>query len=1142
MTQSSSKLYQQMDQGPAVLLLGQKYLQIESGEDSFLSELLRKYSQNPPEHADYFQLFNTNAHNSVESALAWLQDRGERLSVPKWLTKVADYPWSAVYTSAIDTIWPRAFRNEWRTLQPLFEEKFNPTDPRNRSNLHCTFLFGSVGRIETTERPPLNRFELSSRRQVAIALARRLPEVLTPFGVLLVEGYAGDRDWLQPEDLFPILDQLTHNQVHLFSVTEDIERHSYIDELVRRGKIILHSESLASCLSRGETSGFIRLGVSPEDEEHGHRVTISEKAITVPISIWNQISKSAIVLDDTVLLPPPPLSEERRYVEFRNFLSDSSIRPMWDSYNREFAFHRVFEKELLRKVDDALSTGGTYKYPLILHGQTGTGKTVALGSLALSVRKRKQAPVLFIERKSQRPIGSDIDQFCKWSEDQGAQSVLIVWDGMVDLEIYNDLLQYLFSRGRKVVMVGSSYYQEKKSKAPNYVEAPSTLTPKELNDFRSYLSRFDPALNQVVRINENDRDSTFLVALYRLLPPTRSLIRSGVAREVGYAEEAIKQKVEHGVLKSDVSTLSFALLKANIISEKDLLRLDEPVEIAGENVTRLEKLIGLVMVPGRFGLRVPIELLLRALNRETIENFAELFKGVDVFRWYEDVMGNIFVGPRHALEAQLVSQSRLGGPHAEVEYAKHLLLEVRDRYEFSDDPDLQFAVELVRCLGPNSPVATYFAPYFREVSEALTQLRIERGVRHPRLMLQEASLLREYVVKNSKAGNPPSDAIECLNEAENVLREAFDLLTGRRTNKLQSYILVELASTLGSKVRHLIDYTNLNHSDALELYREIRDLVLQARAIDPEGYYPIDVFTWTTNALIEADVLDVDVRAEAIADLLYIFSLTTLEDFGEQQERFETRRYEVGRLLNKEDFTDAAFDTLLTRGSGAGFYLRAFDIIRDVPFSKELTIEQRELSSQGADYLESHWEHIEHDGRCLYLLLRLWWAKQTGRPIFYGERQSLPFDQSQWTFLRKLLATLINTGELYLTPSLKYLTGLTAFQLGDIEYAIETFKELERESEYTQGRRRIIRSYLASNPDGSPKIFSGTVSWVNEERTKGELYVQELRRNIRFFPREFNRPNIQKYDALDSFYIAFNFIGPIAEPLSQGKSRHGRAS
>ena len=57
--------------------------------------------------------------------------------------------------------------------------------------------------------------------------------------------------------------------------------------------------------------------------------------------------------------------------------------------------------------------------PIILHGQTGTGKTVALGSIAYRVRDEGKYPVLFIERKSQRLSNNDLEAFCKWAEDLG---------------------------------------------------------------------------------------------------------------------------------------------------------------------------------------------------------------------------------------------------------------------------------------------------------------------------------------------------------------------------------------------------------------------------------------------------------------------------------------------------------------------------------------------------------------------------------------------------------------------------------------------------------------------------------------------------------------------------------------------------
>jgi hypothetical protein len=64
------------------------------------------------------------------------------------------------------------------------KKKYRPRDPRNKSILHCTYLFGCVNRTDPGERPPLNKSEWRSRRQVAIALTRRLPELLTPRGVL----------------------------------------------------------------------------------------------------------------------------------------------------------------------------------------------------------------------------------------------------------------------------------------------------------------------------------------------------------------------------------------------------------------------------------------------------------------------------------------------------------------------------------------------------------------------------------------------------------------------------------------------------------------------------------------------------------------------------------------------------------------------------------------------------------------------------------------------------------------------------------------------------------------------------------------------------------------------------------------------
>ena len=118
------------------------------------------------------------------------------------------------------------------------------------------------------------------------------------------------------------------------------------------------------------------------------------------------------------------------------------------------------------------------------------------------------------------------------------------------------------------------------------------------------------------------------------------------------------------------------------------------------------------MVPGKYGIRIPLEILLRTLDKSYLEDFNKIFDGTDIFKCYEDTVGNILVGPRHPLEAKLLTQYRLGGSKYEIEFIKQLLLEVRDNDFGQDSYEMQFAVDLIRCVGPNGEDSSYYAPYF----------------------------------------------------------------------------------------------------------------------------------------------------------------------------------------------------------------------------------------------------------------------------------------------------------------------------------------------------------------------------------------------------------------------------------------------
>jgi len=1137
MTQLTRELSERLKSGPAFLLLGQNYLKLESGRDPFLSEILRKYGGTGD---DYDQILAGNASEASEAALTWMQGRCDLFPHPEWLETVASFPWSGVYTSAIDTICLKAFKTNWRRqLQPIYDsETLNPSDPRNRHCLHCTFLFGCVSQADKDQRPPLNEDELDVRDSVAYALASRLPELITPLGTLLIEGYAGDLDWFSPKKLTPVIEKLNQAQVHIFSANEAIKKNSRIAKRVQEGKVILHEENLAVYLLRLQEAGDLLLGEPSENDEYGHRITVENKSLNVTLDIWNRVSRSATILDDTILIEPPHIGENRLYSEFRAFLAESSNKPIWSGYARGFAFKRNFESNLQEIVTKRLKSNELQDEPVILCGQSGTGKSIALGHLAYSIRKEKKYPVLFIENRSKLPLPNDLDTFCKWAEDFGASAVLIIWDGMVEQEQYYELTKRLSSRGRKVVVVGSCYRKAAAQKN-NFVEAPAFLSnssPKregidEMTGFIDFVEKFAPSSSENLRKLSEKGGDRFLVALYRLLPPTKSQIRAGLAKEVQYAEQDSSKHSEQILISKN--TFATAFFKVGLITEDQLLSSEDLV-IDGEEVTLLQKLIRLVMVPGRLGINLPLEILMRAINTGAITDFVSLIKRLktDIVQWYEDELGNFEIGARHRIEAEVISRTLLGSAEAEVDCAKNILLSVREKGNFNGETEISFAVSLIRSMGPKGLDANYFAPYFPEIAKILGQLREEHSVQNPRLMLQEATLLTETVQRPQK-NLTEEERIELLNRAEEVLCIALEQVGFDKRNRgLRGRLLVEKASVLGTKFNILKG--KQNHEKSLSFLKQAQEAAFDALSLNSENYYPIDVLLWTSRDILLHESITPTIRAEIEANVFHVLTLSESEEYPpEQEERLQSRRQEIGELVGRNDISEEAFQALEAMGSSDGYYLRAYGLVKNIPFKSSLTDDNIQACKRAVDYLKEHWNKINQDSHSLYLLLKVWWLSKAKESLFSGERRTVSFNQKDWQYCLQIVEALMKTQEFYENLSLTYLKGLANFHLDRIQISLDIFKELENESS-SMGRRRILRSYLASNPDGSPRKFMGEVAWRREKpNERGALYVSQLqRKHIPFVPQLFGNPEILKGESLSEFHIAFNFLGPIADPIT----------
>jgi hypothetical protein len=1133
MTSENSDLVERLQKGPSFLMLGQSYLSL-TGRDTLLDETVRRYNPSAQREDGYFGILEGSLANAGDASFAWMDNQCRRLTVPDWLSTVSEFSWSGVYTSAIDSLLPSAFRKPWRSVQPIVDEQYVPSDPRNRSVLHLTYLFGSVNHTEESTRPPATRFEWSKRRQVAIALARRLPDLVTPIGTLVIEGYANRSDWFLPEDFLPILDAFSPGQVHLFNASEALRQNRDIAYLCKKESLILHSDSLAQLLLAASQEGTLALGPMAAEERSARRVRFAKNSFAVPQELWNQASRSAVIIDENALAMPMPLSEDARYRNFRAFLSGSEGRPDWGAYRRGFAFTRDFQRDLQGKINGRLAKHTLASEPIIVHGQTGTGKTVALAATALSVAEDGQNPVLFIERRSQKPNYSDIDRFCQWAEDEGAPVSLVIWDGMVRPEEYFEFLKRLTSRGRKVVLLGSTYQLSgADASSLNAVQAPAELSKKEQERFAEFLGSFHPSLRDAIARHSSLSDSTFLVALYRMLPPTRSAIRVGVTTEAGFAEEELLRKAAKMELTTPSSTLlEQQLRKAGLITSEPLFSEFKSV-IGTESVTEIQRLTGLVMVPGKFGIRVPLELLLRTLGKRDILRTVKVFEGIDIFRWSEDIQGNIEIGPRNALEAQLIVQSRMGGPQNEIQYANSLLLALKDSGGGSTEGrEITFGVDLVRAMGPQGDSGFYYSPFFKDLAQTLRMLRETRGVNNPRIMLQEANLLREWAMLKEKTSSGSVDIEPALAAAEGVVKQALDLLGATKNRHLKNSLFNELTATLAARARlHTTDPT-----EALHFFSEAQGALKQARRQDPDSYYPVDILAWFTKDMLKAGVLDDRAQTELLADALAAFQTAeSMELDIEQKVLLQSRRMDIAALLQWHEMEESAFRALEEAGSTAGFYLRALKLSGLPKSADNLNAANHEKIQKAMHFLQGNYAKVSQDARCLDLLFDLWWISNTGRKIFSSERVTVAFGSDLWSQCLAILEDIDRTGDSQRPLTVAFFRGLAHFHLNQLEAATQTFKELDRESERTMGRRRIVRSYIASTPEGQPRKFHGTVAWASSEGNRGAVHVEELRRSVDFIPRDFGRAEIEKGASLGEFHIAFNFVGPLADPVTMHK-------
>lgn len=1112
-TDSDLALINKLQYDPSILLLGQSYYKLDNSKNLPLDHITKKYLLE--DKNSFYSLFDIKGI-SDDAIRSWLQKMFENLSLPESIKICSEFPWSNVYTTAIDSNLEKLFKNDLRSVQPVFDTNYKIVDPRSRSMLHMTYLYGQIQFSDSIKGTPLKKLDKKARQILTDQLLHRLQrDIVTPKGILVIEGWDPVNDWLSSENLYGYLNTFAKQQVHIFSFTHSYMEDEYLSDLINKNIVIPHTEKLSQFISSSIENKLLNISELSSDND-GIYLFFGNKRVNVPETLVKSLKKVGLLISKKNFDVDKNLTDNELISYFRRFISFSPTIPDWRGYSHALAFKRDFIEEILKSVKNT-----NIDYPIIVHGQASSGKTIGLGQVVFELinDSENKSAVLFIERSYKRLDENSlaiIDEFGLWAEENGADRTIIIYDGMLSYESYYSLVNNLGSKGRKVVLIGSSYINDVPKKG--YINVDIELTPNEKSRFANYIEKFVPDLPALGIIIKNQANKNFLSVLYHFLPESKTTIKDLIWKEARFYLDSVKENFSFNNKEVTKNLILKDILLSLGFEENNTHNINSELTIGGENGEIATHFINMVMCIGKHGLSVPFELLIRALGDASMK--AEFFNSIsntDFIRWKDDHLGNITVGPRTTLEASIYTYT-LGGIGTEVSFIKKILGELRDSYQSTqEDKEVEFASQLLQILKRSgSP----FRKFMYEYALILGTLRKSRQAVHPRLMLQEASLLQESV-KDSIIVPEGVEHIDLLEDAENVIREALEI--ERINSPTYLFLKVELASILGSQAKKTRD-----KGEAKSLFNDARTEILGLQ-FSTNNYHALDVLLWTTRdqATITTDISELSqlkVKAEGF------LQFGADEGFAvEHQEDFLRRKQELGVVFKDFVLSDQAFDELKISGSKAGYFLRAKEFLKDVDIYVNTVFGSTDLQkiNNALQYLNDHFSEIKLDQSCLYLYLKLWWLSKNHHPIFFKEKNGLKFSTDEWMQLLSICSLLLEITEKYISPTITYLKAIAEFHIRSDNY-VQTFRGLSEESERTSvGSRRIKKFYLYSNPDGTPQKLTGIIESDLDFRNSSALItVPGINRKIKALYSDF-RYNYRNGDSVD-FYIAFNFIGPTA--------------
>lgn len=1069
------------------------------------------------------------------SLYTWVAERYARRSPSESMQLVADIPVSAVFTSSVDGNLSNIFSTNGRQAEQILIGYPAPAEIRSTRRPPVFHLFGRAGGGVADLDPPKSRAELSVRRSKhASSMLLNLTESATALGLILIDGYEPDKDWLRAEDLLSLLSSAPVGGVIWYGANPNFtndDDFDYFESLVSSNVIVRDQRALAEAYAIAQQSGHVPAEQHWDEPElitlaHGLDFVVTPRLRLATEAV-------ASIIDNSWTGFLPPFSESLNRVGFQSFHgANIGEKALVEGVRRGYAIKREFEGSIYAKVARALNRHHEQKDAIIIHGQSGVGKTIALGRLAVAARENERVAVLMVSVQ-RIPQPAEISPFL---EAMGKVSMvtLILIDANLPCHRYDELLHALKSSGHKVVIVGTSYRLD--STASHHIYAPAALSPEEQSSLTQLAG---PYVN---------KDSSFdigsdhaLARFYWSLPDSRNGIADGLSREIRVTETALRIKGEKQRPRQNLSSLGLALVKAGYSKATDSLFDDSYLEDDAEYSSPSAKVIDYVMAVSRLYKSVPINLLLRTVlscentnsDRIDLEIIRDLFEGQDIFRWSYGGRdeSELLISSRLQIEAVLVCNRRLGSASTEAQYILDLLSNAT-RAGSEDSEEAHFAVDVVYAMGADGPLGERYKDSYLEIARCLTYLRVKKGVYNARLMLQESTLRRAYV-KGLDFEIGLDEKTIILAEASKAINEAFEAIDANGPRKLyvakrtREYLYTERAATYG-----FIAIDSASKKDEVwTSYCAAREAVRVAIG-KAFSYQPLDIALWAPIGVLKkaTDLSDLQ-QAEIRADIRATLDLVDPTGLGKKEKiLYDKQKLNSGDVLGDQALSDEAFASLENSGSSLGYLTRARTMAPVRPDDiQQVKDHDLERAMDTLKYLENARTKVDFDYRTLQLLLSMQWLISTRNWLFRGFRQPLPHDPDVRERIKNIIFELQSIEGNNSSPQMRYLAAVFLWLCGEPRAAIFAWRELARDTEYIESRRIVLR-HTISDSNGKPVIFSGhLVKPISPGRWS--VKVEGLNHEVDLQESDFPGKDFALGKSIRQFSISFNYRGPIADPF-----------